>query len=237
MSKSKQIHIFATRSDLEPGLKDFESNVAVKFARCDTYDGPTFEQYVSLLQWDGLGKNTTGNHMTGASFLVVKRDSHIKVREINAGHPAGRTIPALKNALLVNEKGEIRKIAVPFDSYLDSIGQESSDQSEIPSNPHSADLRRTRHVLNQGQNPDSITFFPGGIFDNEKVLVCGHIGTSSKSSDSIALYKTFVRFVTKGFAKIGSYRVGPKAEQLMDQGYRMVTIGVSSSREYDLRKP
>ena len=69
---SKQTHIFATHSDLEPGLKEFESKNKVKYARCDLYYGPIYEQYLSLLDWTDLGRNTTGDHVRGPRFLIVR---------------------------------------------------------------------------------------------------------------------------------------------------------------------
>ena len=82
MPQSKQVHIFATRSDLEPGLRVFESKSAVKYVRRDLYHGPTFEQYLTLLDWAGLGKNNTGEHMTGPCFLVLKRDAQVNVETV-----------------------------------------------------------------------------------------------------------------------------------------------------------
>jgi len=79
---SKQTHIFATRSDLEPGLKEFESKNKVKYARCDLYHGPIYEQYLSLLDWTDLGRNTTGDHVSGPRFLIVPRDCKINVEPV-----------------------------------------------------------------------------------------------------------------------------------------------------------
>jgi hypothetical protein len=182
MPESKQIHIFATRSDLEPGLKRFESEKGVKYALSGLLYSPIFEQYGSLLEWTELGKNTTGDHISGPMFLVVPKNAEIKVEPV----------PQVNS-------GEIR------------------------------------YALNQKLNPDSITFYPGGLY-REGVLVCGDIGTIWKTPASLDLYKRFVQSVTKTFAKIGSYRVGSEAERLMDKGYRMVTISIRSPREYDLSR-
>lgn len=238
MPSSKQVHIFATRSDLEPRLRDFESKMSVKYARCDLYHGPTFEQHLSLLDWKGLGKNQTGDHMTGAQFLVVRRNYEINVREIPQRGSLSRDIPALKNALVVDEQGKISKTPVPLNQYLDSLDQKSarSRPDGVTEPTPTGDGGAIRYDLSQQSNPDSITFLPGGIFEGQKVLVCGHIGTVSSSPDSLSLFRAFVTSVTKGFVEIGSYRVGPEAGQLMDQGYRMVTIGIGSPREYDLRR-
>ncbi len=40
-----------------------------------------------------------------------------------------------------------------------------------------------------------------------------------------------------GFEKIGTYRIGPEAARMMDEGYRMVTIEIASPGAYDLRRP
>lgn len=234
MPNSKQTHIFATRADLEPGLRNLESEVTVKYVRCGLYNGATFEQHISLLGWDGLGKNATGDHMTGAQFLVIERNCEIIVREIPQRRLQSEPIPALKKALMVGKEGKISKIQEPFNQYLDSLERRGVRQSKVTAD--STMVEKTRYDVSQLANPDTITFLPGGIFDNQGVLVCGHIGTASKSPDSLSLYKVFVKSVTKGFVKIGSYRVGPEAERLMNEGYRMVTIGVGSPRDYDLRR-
>ena len=93
-----------------------------------------------------------------------------------------------------------------------------------------------RYSLDQRLNPDSAVFSPGGVYGDQRVLVCGHIGTASESRVSIELYKAFVRLVTKGFEKIRAYRVGPEAARLMDEGYRMVTTSLGSPPAYDLRR-
>jgi hypothetical protein len=90
------------------------------------------------------------------------------------------------------------------------------------------------YFLNQMQNATSIAFWPGGLYE-ERNLICGHINTASANKESLDLFRDFSRTVTKGFQRIGSYFVGPKALVLMSQGVRMVTISVKSPSEYDLR--
>lgn len=183
MRRARQTHIFATRSDLILGLRKIEGELGVKYIRSDglRYE-PNFEQFNSLIEWEGLGQNTTGDHINGYHILVIPGNCRIKVERIP-------------------QKGG-----------------------------------GVRYSLSQRLNPDSISFLPGGLFSDQKILVCGHIGTMSESQASISLYKVFVRAVTKGFEKIGSYRVGPEAARLMDEGYRMVTIGITSPTAYDLRR-
>jgi hypothetical protein len=94
---------------------------------------------------------------------------------------------------------------------------------------------RTVFVLDQRLNPLSWVFRPGGKF-GEEALICGHIETCSDSSKAAELRRDFAEAVVKGFERIGNYRVGPKAAELLDSGFRLVTIGVGSPREYDLRR-
>jgi hypothetical protein len=82
MLKPGQVHIFATRSDLEPGLDHFEKENPVRYALTGLLHGPIFEQYESLLEWPGLGINTTGDHISGPTFLVVPRGIEIKAEPI-----------------------------------------------------------------------------------------------------------------------------------------------------------
>jgi hypothetical protein len=183
LRRSRQTHTFATRADLVAGLKQAEEQLEIRYYRSDElrFDSQ-FEQFDSLVGWAELGRNTTGDHTGGHRFLVVHKQTRIKVERIR------------------QTGGGVR------------------------------------YALDQLRNPDSVTFLPGGIYGDNRILVCGHIGTASESDISIVLYKAFTRAVTKGFEKVGAYRVGPEASRLMEQGYRMVTIGVTSPAEYDLRR-
>lgn len=91
------------------------------------------------------------------------------------------------------------------------------------------------YFVTQELNPISITFSPGGLYQ-DRYLICGHIATISEHPDSIELYKTFRKSLTKGFKKIGNYKVGPEAQRLMDQGVRMITMGVDEPPGYDLKR-
>lgn len=133
-----------------------------------------------------------------------------------------------RDAWVVDSTGGLSKTPVSLSQYLSELeGAQASGQVDAT----------VRYNVSQKLNLDSITFSPGGIYKSERVLICGHIGTVSTSAVAHDLYKTFVRAVTKGFEKIGGYRVGPEAARLMDEGYRMVTIGISSPPAYDLRRP
>jgi len=230
---SKQTHIFATRSDLQPGLKELESKMEMKYARCDLYYGPVYDQYLSLLTWEGLGKNKTGEHITGTRFLVTPRDCKINLEPLPQSGAQRLIAPdeaGHSRARVIGDNGEIPNQPISLDKYLTSLEGEPETQDREPQT-------QIRYDVSQKLNPDSITFLPGGIYKEEKILVCGHIGTVSNSAVSCSLYKAFVMTVTKGFRKIGSYRVGPEASRLMDHGYRMVTIGITSPPAYDLRRP
>ena len=227
---SKQTHIFATRSDLESGLRDFEAKIDVKYVRCDLYYGPVYEQYLSLLDWSDLGKNMTGDHISGPQFLVVPRGCKINIQpvpQVAASSERGSKGLGDSRGWTIDSTGSAPKHTASLHQYLTGLERDSGV-------PDRESVGRVRYAVNQMLNADSVTFLPGGIYKQEKVLVCGHIGTISDSAISRNLYRAFVSYITKGFEKIGSYRVGPEAVCLMSDGYRMVTIGISSPAEYDL---
>ena len=225
---AKQTHIFATRLDIESGLRKFEAKMDVKYARCDLYYGPVYEQYLSLLDWMDLGTNTTGDHISGPQFLVVPRASKIYLESVPqiAGGWDSRQLRD-SPAWTIDRTGHVSKHAVPLHQNLAELERLSGVADLQPAG-------QVRYAVNQRLNPDSLTFLPGGIYKQEEVLVCGHIGTISDSEISRNLYKSFVLHVTKDFEKIGGYRVGPEAARLMNEGYRMVTIGITSPAAYDL---
>lgn len=159
------------------------------------------------------------------------------------------------NRYVVNDRG--RTIVVPhkspefeeYDSLLDVPSLGTNTTGDHATGEHYLILPKVQDVrfesvlqdkggihyfVDQSLNPVSITFLPGGIYQNQ-YLICGHIGTVSRHAESIAMYKSFTKAITKGFKKIGNYKVGPEALCLMDQGVRMITMGVDEPPEYDLR--
>ena len=93
--------------------------------------------------------------------------------------------------------------------------------------------RGLRYSVDQLQNPGSITFQPGGIFEND-YLICGRIGTASDHPDSLDLLQDFTRAITRGFQKHRIYLMGPEASKLHEKGVRLITMHVDEAREYDL---
>jgi hypothetical protein len=89
----------------------------------------------------------------------------------------------------------------------------------------------TRYAVDQLENPETIVFAPGGIYDNVAVIA-GRIGSVHTNDVAKALLNAFSRDVKK-FRRVGSYFVGPEAELLWQAGYRL-TASVGSPREYDL---
>jgi hypothetical protein len=90
-----------------------------------------------------------------------------------------------------------------------------------------------RICIDQLANPDSVTFTPGGMW-NEDVVLNGCVGTASESQTSKALIKRFKGAIKKSFSKVRAFYLGPKALQLLESGKRF-TGAVQSPREFDLK--
>lgn len=176
---SKQTHIFATRSDLELGLRLIESQRSLKYVVLQLYKSPEYQTYPSLLEVDRLGINTTGQHTTGVHCLIVDVATEVEIRAVPQ-----------------------RKGGVHY--FVD-------------------------------MHPTSIVFWPGGLYEN-RCLIAGHIGTASDHPESIKLYREFTRATTKGFKKVRNYYVGPQALRFLDQGMRLITMGIDEPVEYDLKR-
>lgn len=176
---SKQTHIFATRVDLEPGLKLIEFQRSLRYVVLQLYKSSEYQVYRSLLEVDQLGINTTGDHTRADHYLVVGATVEVKMRAVP------------------QRKGGVH--------YFVNI------------------------------DPTSITFWPGGLYE-KRCLISGDIGTASDDPDSIKLYREFTRAVTKGFKKVGNYYVGPEALRFLDQGVRLITMGIDEPVEYDLKR-
>jgi len=91
-----------------------------------------------------------------------------------------------------------------------------------------------RYLFDQLLNPQTITFTPGGLWD-EGVLLNGRFATASTEEVSLELLKLFQAHVRRRFEKIKAYYVGEEASQMLDRGKRL-TIGVQSAQEFDLSR-
>jgi hypothetical protein len=96
-------------------------------------------------------------------------------------------------------------------------------------------LRRggTNFGLYQGDNPSSLVFSPGGIYE-DKCLVASEIATASNDPTSIQLFRIFRRELTRGFHRIRDFPVGPGALGLLQSGLRLVPLGAKEPAEMDL---
>jgi hypothetical protein len=93
-----------------------------------------------------------------------------------------------------------------------------------------------RVLVDQLSNPDSVTFSPGGAWD-ESVILNGRVATVSDSPPSQALMRRFMNALRKTFTRVGAYHVGPKALSLLKAGARLACAGVQSPPEFDLKLP
>jgi hypothetical protein len=79
---TKQIHLFATRHDLEPGLRLIEGKRALKYVRCGLFSSPEVLSWRSLLDVETLGKAAAGNQSLCERYLVLKADAELHVRSV-----------------------------------------------------------------------------------------------------------------------------------------------------------
>ena len=87
-------------------------------------------------------------------------------------------------------------------------------------------------LIDQLQNPNTVTFTPAGLWNNGIVLH-GRVATVSDSALAQELMKRFHSAIKAHFSKIKAYWVGPKAHEFLKLGKRL-TIAEQSSREFDL---
>ena len=92
----------------------------------------------------------------------------------------------------------------------------------------------TSYLFDQLDNPDTITFSPGGIWGDD-VILSGRVATVSESPFAKDLMKRFNRNLKKRFDKIKAFSVGQAASALLDAGRRL-TASAQSPRQFDLSR-
>lgn len=89
-----------------------------------------------------------------------------------------------------------------------------------------------RYEVNQLENPATIMFQPGGLFEGTALLY-GRVATVSEDPISKELYRLFTSAIRKVFIKVKRDYVGPEAKVLWKTGMRL-TQAIQSPREFDL---
>ncbi|MDM5272198.1 hypothetical protein PGH07_08395 [Sulfurovum sp. zt1-1] len=87
----------------------------------------------------------------------------------------------------------------------------------------------------QGNNPDSVLFEPGGVYKDYEAIISGQISTISESEWSLKLFNNLSSKIKKKFTPIKSYYVSKNAEVKLDEGIRL-TAAVNRPTLYDLKK-
>lgn len=89
------------------------------------------------------------------------------------------------------------------------------------------------YFVDQLENKDSVILRPGGIYQ-ETYLICGQVGTISKSAVSQKIMRAFQKGIkAQCHKKVGRYYIGNNAATLYGQK-RFITIDINEAKEYDL---
>jgi len=76
-----QMQLFATKSDLLPGIEQIELQKGLRYARTAEKSDEIFF-YDSIKSFDGLGVNKDGKTTSGIQFLVVEKQHKIQIEEV-----------------------------------------------------------------------------------------------------------------------------------------------------------
>lgn len=87
--------------------------------------------------------------------------------------------------------------------------------------------------VDQIQNEDTIVLRPAGRYRDD-IILCGMIGSVSKSEISKVLYDLAKKEFRKNFKKVREFFIGEEALHIWHAGARL-TIGASSPTEFDLK--
>jgi hypothetical protein len=70
---------------------------------------------------------------------------------------------------------------------------------------------------------------------NSGAVIAGSLGTVSDDSRSLELYRILAARIRRKFKKVGSYYLGPRAEEMWHAGARL-TYSLKAPKEYDLQR-
>lgn len=167
--------------------------------------------------------------MTKDDLLLLSKEleSKIDVRfydNLNVGTKNGRCFSTLKDIpnLGNNESG-----AHHMESFTVIPMEKEVEIEEVKQRDGTI-----HYLIHQGNNVDSIEFWPGGFYDASK-LICGELATISDSEISKKLYNCFCKEIKKICSKRkGVFLYSQNVEKLSD--IRLITININELPMYDL---
>jgi hypothetical protein len=158
-------------------------------------------------------------HVEGKGKLTYVRSGNFPSRNCERYH-RGADLPDLGKATSDS--------AISSAAYLVLQGN-----GEIRLRPFTLSSGAQQLAVDQLVNPDTVTFTPGGLW-NQEALLYGRVATVSDSRPAQELMRRFHSAVKRTFTKIKAYYVGPRADTLLQSGMRL-TSAVQSPRDYDLQ--
>jgi hypothetical protein len=153
----------------------------------------------------------------GAGSLQYVRCGQYQVGNALEVFSSGHEIPNLGRATTYN--------ACTSETFLVSEPQIAITRRPI--------TRTSRFAVDQLWNPDTVTFTPSGVW-NEDVVLYGRVATVSDTKLSQKLMRRFHSAAKRCFTKMEEYYVGSNAVVLLRAGKRL-TIGAHSPLDCDLR--
>jgi hypothetical protein len=79
---SKQIHIFATRKDLEPGILKIEEKYPLKYTLCGLFLSEKAQLWNSLIKTEDLGYTTKKIQSCCKEYLVLRAETDLKIGNV-----------------------------------------------------------------------------------------------------------------------------------------------------------
>jgi len=157
---------------------------------------------------------------------ALKSDSSVKYVRTGGQLPE----PSLTVVDHAKDIPNLGKAASETGNFCDTFLVSKSEQQIVVRSARV--LGQERFFIDQLHNPNTVTFTPAGIW-NQDILLAGYVGTASGSEESQKLMKRFHSAIRKRFVKIKAYWVGHEALKLLQNGKRL-TIAVQSPPEFDL---
>jgi len=115
MAKAAAIYLFATKSDLEPGLRSIESQRDLKYILMGSFETAEINVIKSAFEITDLAISTKGDHVHEDSYLVMDSEAELNIREIPQRRGGNRYIvDGLINphAIVFRPSGRFTNLAV-----------------------------------------------------------------------------------------------------------------------------
>lgn len=155
-------HLFGTKRDFEPGIARIEEQLELRYVLCTFSEKSEITSYLTLLDYEDLGVNRSGDHLTPAILIVPRTASvHVETVPQRGGGNRFSISQSGNTGSIVFQPGGIYQENALVAGHISTIHQDTLS-TRLFADFSRALLRGFRKVRSYRVGPEALQLLDGG---------------------------------------------------------------------------